>query len=120
MYVDVQRPDEGTIEPDYIIWINKVRLTRLQFTKSTADERNLSKAIREAKPYGLPGQFSASNPPRNVVTRQNKMVRHMLITWDILVPDDYIEKYLRPYIPPTPKEEEEREIQMIRVMSARK
>ncbi len=23
-YVDVQRPDEGTIEPDYVIWINKV------------------------------------------------------------------------------------------------
>jgi len=34
--------------------------------------------------------------------------------------DEYIEKYLRPYIPPTSKEDEEREIQMIRVFSARK
>lgn len=60
-YVDVQRPDEGEIMPDYIIWINK--------------------AIREAKPFGLP--------------------------------DDYVTKYIRPYIPPTYKEEEEQEIQMV-------
>lgn len=25
MYVDIQRPDEGVIEPDYVVWINKVR-----------------------------------------------------------------------------------------------
>ena len=37
-----------------------------------------------------------------------------------MVIDEYVEKYLRPYIPPTSKEEEEREIQMIRVMSTRK
>ena len=67
-YVDVQRPDEGAIMPDYIIWINK--------------------AIREAKPFGLP--------------------------------DDYVEKYIRPYIPPTYKEEEEQEIQMVRVMAPRR
>lgn len=67
MYVDVQRPDEGTIEPDYVVWINK--------------------AIREAKQFGLP--------------------------------DDYVEKYIRPYIPLTSKEEEEREIQMVRVMAPR-
>ena len=67
MYVDVQRPDEGTIQSDYVIWINK--------------------SIREAKPYGLP--------------------------------DDYVEKYIRPCIPPTSKEEEEQEIMMVRVMHPR-
>jgi len=66
-YVDVQRPDEGEIMPDYIIWINK--------------------AVREAKPFGLP--------------------------------DEYVEKYIRPFIPPTYNAEEEREIEMVRVMSPR-
>jgi gamma-glutamylcyclotransferase len=66
-YVDVQRQDEGEIMPDYIIWINK--------------------AIREAKPLGLP--------------------------------DDYVEKYIRPYIPPDYKEDEDREIEMVRVMQPR-
>ena len=67
MYVDVERPDEGKIEPDYIVWIHK--------------------AIREAKPYGLP--------------------------------DEYVEKYFRPYLPPTSKEDEEREIVMVRTMAPR-
>lgn len=66
-YVDVRRPDEGSIMPDYIIWINK--------------------AVREAKEFGLPSA--------------------------------YVEKYIRPYIPPTYKEEEEQEIQMVRVMAPR-
>ena len=67
MYVDVQRPDEGAIMPDYVVWVNK--------------------AIRDAKQYGLP--------------------------------DDYVEKCIRPHIPPTSKEDEDREIQMVRVMSPR-
>lgn len=66
-YVDVQRPDEGSIMLDYIIWINK--------------------AIKDAKQFGLP--------------------------------DDYVQKYIRPYIPLTYKEEEEREIQFVRVMAPR-
>ena len=70
-YADVQRPDEGTIMPDYVIWINK--------------------AIREARPLGLP--------------------------------DEYVEKYIRSYIPPLSKEEEDDElsqdIQMVRVMAPR-
>ena len=35
------------------------------------------------------------------------------------LPDDYVEKYIRKYIPPTTKEEEEREIEMVRVMHPR-
>nr|OQO15723.1 hypothetical protein B0A51_18429 [Rachicladosporium sp. CCFEE 5018] len=46
-YVDVQRPEEGTIINDYVVWIHK--------------------AIRDAKPYGLT--------------------------------DEYVAKYLLPYIP---------------------
>lgn len=65
MYVDVQRPDEGEIMPDYVVWINK--------------------AIRDAKRFGLP--------------------------------DEYVEKYIRKYIPPTSTEEEQREIEMVRVMA---
>jgi len=66
-YVDVQRPEEGAIMSDYVVWINK--------------------AIRDAKPFGLPS--------------------------------DYVEKYLRPYIPAQTKEEEEREMEFVRVMSPR-
>lgn len=29
-YVDVQRPDEGVIEPDYVVWINKVLELKLE------------------------------------------------------------------------------------------
>ena len=67
MYVDVRRPDEGTIMSDYIVWINK--------------------AIRDAKPHGLP--------------------------------DEYVERYIRPLIPPTSKEQEdnETEITAVRVMA---
>lgn len=65
VYVDVERPDEGIIMPDYVVWINK--------------------AIRDAKPFGLP--------------------------------DDYVEKYLRKYLPPTSKEEEERDLEPVRVMA---
>ena len=67
-YVDAQRTAQGTIMPDYVVWINK--------------------AIRDAKPFGLP--------------------------------DDYVEKYIRPYIPPMMKEEEEREMEAVRVMAPRK
>jgi hypothetical protein len=35
------------------------------------------------------------------------------------LPDSYAEKYLRPYIPPTTKEEEERDVVAVRVMSPR-
>lgn len=66
-YVDVQRPDEGVIMPDYVVWINK--------------------AIKEAKPFGLP--------------------------------DEYVEKYIRQYIPLASKEDEEREIEIVRVMAPR-
>ncbi|EMD00888.1 hypothetical protein BAUCODRAFT_61477 [Baudoinia panamericana UAMH 10762] len=66
-YVDVQRTDEGTIMPDYIVWINK--------------------AIRDAKPYGLP--------------------------------DEYVQKYVRPYIPPISKEDEDRDLIAVRVMAPR-
>ncbi|KAF2098909.1 hypothetical protein NA57DRAFT_56545 [Rhizodiscina lignyota] len=67
VYVDVKRPDEGVIMPDYVVWINK--------------------AVRESKGFGLP--------------------------------PDYVEKYIRPYIPPTSKEDEDKEteIQMVRVMA---
>ncbi|KAK4897203.1 hypothetical protein LTR27_005096 [Elasticomyces elasticus] len=66
-YVDEPRTGEGKIMPDYVVWI--------------------SKAIRDATPYGLPG--------------------------------NYVEKYIRPYLPEVSKEDEEREIQMVRVMAAR-
>ena len=36
------------------------------------------------------------------------------------LPASYVEKYIRPYIPPTYKEDEDREIHMVRVMSPRK
>lgn len=67
-YVDVQRPDEGTIMPDYVVWIVK--------------------AIREATPSGLPGE--------------------------------YVEKYLRPWLPATSEKDEKREIIMVRVMAPEK
>lgn len=35
------------------------------------------------------------------------------------LPDSYVEKYIRPYIPPMDKEEEEREMLVVRVMSTR-
>lgn len=66
--VDIERPDEGAIMPDYVVWINK--------------------AVRETKQYGLPSE--------------------------------YVDRYIRPYIPQTSKEEEERDILAIRVMSPRK
>ncbi|KAK5748435.1 hypothetical protein LTS12_021510 [Elasticomyces elasticus] len=66
-YVDEPRTAEGKIMPDYVVWI--------------------SKAIRDATPYGLPG--------------------------------DYVEKYIKPYLPEISKEDEEREIQMVRVMAPR-
>ncbi|KAK5723448.1 hypothetical protein LTR15_005146 [Elasticomyces elasticus] len=66
-YVDEPRTGEGKIMPDYVVWI--------------------SKAIRDATPYGLPG--------------------------------DYVEKYIKPYLPEVSKEDEEREIQMVRVMAPR-
>ena len=48
----------------------------------------------------------------------NKAIRE---TEEFGLPKDYVEKYIRPYIPPTYKEEEEeQEIQMIRVMHQRK
>ena len=48
----------------------------------------------------------------------NKAIRE---TTELGLPKDYVEKYIRPYIPPTYKEEEEeQEIQMIRVMHPRK
>ncbi|KAK5682530.1 hypothetical protein LTS10_005658 [Elasticomyces elasticus] len=53
--------------PDYVVWI--------------------SKAIRDATPYGLPG--------------------------------NYVEKYIKPHLPEASKEDEEREIQMVRVMAPR-
>lgn len=37
MYVDAQRPDEGTIKDDYVVWIRK--------------------AVRDAKQYGLPDEY---------------------------------------------------------------
>ena len=66
-YVDVQRPEDGTIEADYVVWIHK--------------------AIREAKQYGLP--------------------------------EDYVAHSIQPYLPVTSKEDEEREIMMVRVMAPR-
>lgn len=65
MYVDVERPDEGGIMPDYVVWIRK--------------------AIRDSKPNGLP--------------------------------DEYVEKYIRPYNSHTSKVKEEREMLAVRVMS---
>ena len=48
----------------------------------------------------------------------NKAIRE---TTEFGLPGEYVEKYIRPYIPPTYKEEEEeQEIQMIRVMHPRK
>ena len=37
MYIDGERPDKGEIMPDYVVWIRK--------------------AIRDAKPFGLPDQY---------------------------------------------------------------
>lgn len=38
IYIDVERPDEGEIMPDYVVWLRK--------------------AIRDAKPFGLPDEYS--------------------------------------------------------------
>lgn len=35
------------------------------------------------------------------------------------LPDDYVQKYIRPYIPPDYKEGEDQEIEMVRVMAPR-
>ena len=37
MYIDAQRPDEGVIKPDYVVWVRK--------------------AIRDAKEHGLPDSY---------------------------------------------------------------
>ena len=67
-YVDVQRPDDGVIMPDYIVWINQ--------------------AIRDAGPFGLPA--------------------------------DYVEKYIRGYIPPPKnKDDDEKTMEAVRVMMLR-
>lgn len=83
MYVDVQRPDEGTIEPDYVIWINKVYLCLQETIGTTVDHVLLSKAIKEAKPYGLPGwcfQMDLPQPRRSLSSAVR--LRYMLTLCD--------------------------------------
>jgi gamma-glutamylcyclotransferase len=63
------------------------------------------------------------------VQRQDEgVIMHDYIIWinkaireatPLGLPADYVEKYIRPYIPATYKEDEEQEIQMVRVMSPR-
>lgn len=64
MYVDAQRPDEGVIKPDYIVWIRK--------------------AIRDAKPFGLP--------------------------------ESYVDRYIRPWLPENEENEVEQDMDPIRIM----
>lgn len=67
MYVDSERKDEGEIMPDYVVWIHK--------------------AIRDAKPFGLP--------------------------------DDYVERVIRPWLPTgdhNEEEEEEEDMNPVRIM----
>ena len=67
-YMDVQRPDEGMIMTDYVVWINQ--------------------AIRDATPFGLP--------------------------------KEYVEKSIRPYIPPSKNpEDDEKDMDAVRVMMMR-
>lgn len=64
VYIDSTRPDEGTIGPEYIVWIRK--------------------AIRDAKPFGLP--------------------------------DDYVEKCIRPWLPGNEQDEVEKDMEPVRMM----
>lgn len=68
VYVDTERPADGEIMKDYVVYF--------------------SKAIRECTPLGLP--------------------------------EEYVTKYLRPYLPAVEKDDEEREIQMVRITYPRK
>ena len=64
VYIDTIRQDEGEITPEYVVWIRK--------------------AIRDAKPFGLP--------------------------------DEYVQKYIRPFLPLSENEDVENDLQPVRMM----
>lgn len=89
IYIDVERPDEGVIAPEYVVWIRKCLLLVIYvlLIRLTRPPWSIGKAIRDAKPYGLP--------------------------------DQYVEKYIRPLLPENEDSEVEKDMEPVRLMFSR-
>lgn len=94
IYIDLERPDKGVIAPEYVVWIRKYRCHFLPkrlmihiFSNANRTFMVSGKAIRDAKPFGLP--------------------------------DQYVEKYIRPLLPENEESEVEKDMEPVRLMFSR-